>query len=229
MNKIIAIIPARIGSKRIKKKNIKKFYHKPMIQWTYEILKKSKLFSNIYLTTESNEIINVCKKFNFKDIIRRPKKLAGGNTTIKEVMIHAISELNKKHSFKNVCCVFPCSPFLKASNLRKAKKIINNKNENYVVHAITKYSHPPERSLLVNKGNKITLVNEKLMHKMTQSFQKKYHDVGQFYMSNKNTWFKKSKNITRVGIELMPWEAIDIDNKEDCKFSEIIFKNWKKI
>ena len=85
MNKIIAIIPARIGSKRIKKKNIKKFYHKPMIQWTYEILKKSKLFSNIYLTTESNEIINVCKKFNFKDIIRRPKKLAGGNTTIKKL------------------------------------------------------------------------------------------------------------------------------------------------
>ena len=67
---------------------------------------------------------------------------------------------------------FHAAPFLKASNLRKAKKIINNKNENYVVHAITKYSHPPERSLLVNKGNKITLVNEKLMHKMTQSFQK---------------------------------------------------------
>ena len=48
-------------------------------------------------------------------------------------------------------------------------------------------------------------------------------------MSNKNTWFKKSKNITRVGIELMPWEAIDIDNKEYWKFAEIIFKNWKKI
>ena len=229
MKNTIAIIPARLGSRRIKEKNIKKFFSKPIIRWTYEILEKSKIFSYIFVSTESEKIIKVCKKSGIKNFIKRPKKLAGDNTTIKEVMIHALKELEKKkYHFENVCCVFPCSPFLKVKNLKKAFKIIQNKNENFVVHAITKYRHPPERCLMINKKKEISLVNEKIMHKMTQSFKTKFHDVGQFYLTKKKTWTKKSKNITRIGIELMPWESIDIDNKEDWEFAVKIFRTFKK-
>lgn len=226
MIKNIAIIPARLGSKRIKEKNIKTFYSKPIIQWTYEILKKSKLFSKIYLSTESEKIIKICKKFGFRSIIKRPKILAGGKTTIKAVMIHALKELNKSHNFNNVCCVFPCSPFLSIQNLIKAEKIIKKK-DNYLVHPVTKFRHPPERSLILNKKNEISVVNENLMQKMTQEFKTKYHDVGQFYFSNQKVWLKKPNDIIRVGIELKPWEAIDIDNVDDWKFAEKLFKNYR--
>ena len=134
----------------------------------------------------------------------------------------------KKYNFENVCCTFPCSPFLKIKNLKKACKIIQNKNENFIVHPIAKYRHPPERCLMLNKNKEISLVNEKIMHKMTQSFKAKFHDVGQFYFSKKNTWEKKSEDITRIGIELKPWESIDIDNKEDWEFAVKIFQIIKK-
>ena len=80
--KNIAIIPARSGSKRIKNKNIKLFFGKPIIQWTYEILKKSKLFSKIVVSTDSKKIKNVCKKFGVKYFIERPKKLSTDNVGI---------------------------------------------------------------------------------------------------------------------------------------------------
>ena len=125
--KNIAIIPARSGSKRIKNKNIKLFFGKPIIQWTYEILKKSKLFSKIVVSTDSKKIKNVCKKFGVKYFIERPKKLSTDNIGIREVVQHAIYTLDKEMKFDYVCCVFPCSPFLKVKNLKTALNIINKK------------------------------------------------------------------------------------------------------
>jgi len=222
----IAIIPARIGSKRIKEKNIKIFCSKPIIQWTYEILKKSKIFSDIYVSTESEKIIRVCKKIGIKSFIKRPKKLSGDKIGIREVMEHAVAELDKKILFKNTCCVFPCSPFMKIKNLKKALKLIRNKKD-CIVHTVTKFRHPPERSLFMKKNNFLDVVNEKNMYLMTQDFVPKYHDVGQFYFSHKSIWTKK-KNINRIGIELFPWEAIDIDNIEDWEFAKILFKLRKR-
>lgn len=80
----------------------------------------------------------------------------------------------------------------------------------------------------MDKNNFIRVENQKNMTLMTQSFTTKYHDLGQFYFSHKSLWSKKSKNITRIGIELMPWESIDIDNKEDWEFAIKIFRTFKK-
>jgi len=224
----IAILPARLSSKRIKEKNIKIFYSKPMIQWTFEILKKSKIFSDIYISTESEKIINVCKKIGIKSFIKRPKKLSGDKVPIREVMEHAVNYLNDKIYFKNTCCVFPCSPFLRIKNLKKALKIIYDK-KNCVVHPVSKFRHPPERSLVMNKKNYINVVNQKNMTLPTQNFITKYHDLGQFYFSHKSIWAKKPQLIKRIGLELSIWDTVDIDNQEDWEFAKILFKLKKKI
>lgn len=224
--KNIAIIPARGGSKRIKNKNIKLFFGKPIIQWTYEILKKSKLFSKIIVSTDSIKIKNVCKKFGVKHFIQRPNKLSKDNVGIREVMQHAVIALDKEITFDYACCVFPCSPFLKIKNLKDALKIINKKKD-LVVHPIAKFRHPPERSLIVKK-NFLKPTNKKNQGKMTQVFQQQFHDLGQFYFSHKNYWIKNSKKSKGIGISLPIWETVDIDDMEDWQFAEYLFK-LKKI
>ena len=107
----IAILPARIGSKRIKKKNIKFFNFKPILAWTFQILDKSNLFDKIVISTESNAVLKVAKKIGFKEFIKRPKRLADNTTVTQKVIKHAIKELEKKYEFDNVCCVYPCNPY----------------------------------------------------------------------------------------------------------------------
>ena len=101
----IAIIPARLGSKRIKNKNIKKFYNKPIIQWTFEILKKSKVFSHIIVSTESHKIINICKKIGIEDFVIRPLKLSGDFIGIQKVIEHSIIELEKPPIIRRIMIV----------------------------------------------------------------------------------------------------------------------------
>ena len=219
----IAILPARLGSKRIKEKNIKIFFGKPVIQRTYEILKKSNIFSNIIVSTESEKVVKICKKFGINTFIKRPTKLSGDNIGIREVMQDAIDRIEKKIKFENVCCVFPCSPFLKTKNLKKALKYIKN-NKNCVVLPVSKFRCPPEKSLIMKKNNQLKALNTRNMGKMTQDFVSKYHDVGQFYFSHKSYWFKNKKKVKGIGIELPIWDTVDLDNLEDWEFSKMLFK-----
>lgn len=227
MLKNIAILPARLGSKRIKEKNIKYFFSKPIIQWTFEVLKESKIFSHIFVSTESEKIKKVCRKIGISEFINRPKYLSGDNIGIREVMEHAVNYLEGKINFHYTCCVFPCSPFLRVENLKKALKLIRNK-KNCVVHPVCKYRHPPERSLEMNKQNYIKVVKPKNMTLMTQDFVPKYYDLGQFYFSHKSLWYKKPTTVKRIGIELPIWDTIDLDNLEDWEFATQLFKMRKK-
>jgi len=140
--KSICIIPARGGSKRIKKKNIKIFFGKPILQWTYETIRKSKIFDKIVLTSDSDEVLNIGKKIGFDILIKRPKKLSNDYVGTVPVIKHAINYLS--HQFiltKKICCIYPCNPFIHEKDLNKANKLVS-KNLNNFVYAITNYSHP---------------------------------------------------------------------------------------
>lgn len=112
----VVIIPARGGSSRVKSKNIKKFFDKPIIKLTYDIIRKTNIFDKIVLTSDSQNIINRCKNFGFDQIIKRPQELGQDNVGIEEVINHSIEVLDKKFVLKSICCIFPCSPLLKKKN-----------------------------------------------------------------------------------------------------------------
>ena len=150
--KSVAIFPARGGSERIKNKNIRKFNTKPILEWTYEIIKKSNLFDLIVLSSDSKKIINIGKKIGFDEIITRPKKLADNFTETKDVIIHSIKYLSKFYNFKNVFCVYPCSPFIYKKDLLKAFQILKSKKNSFIF-PIVKYSHPIERAHIYRKKN----------------------------------------------------------------------------
>jgi pseudaminic acid cytidylyltransferase len=223
----IAIIPARIGSKRVKKKNIKLFDNIPIIKRTFKTIKKSKIFNEIVLSSDSDKILALGKKIGFTKLIKRPKKLSDDYTGTKEVITHAIKVLKKKINISNVCCVYPCNPFLQTRDLKKAFNLIKNNKKTFFL-SISNYSHPIERAFFFNKKNsRIKNINNKFINYRTQDMVPKYFDAGQFYLASKKIWLKK-KIINKIGIVIPNWRVVDIDTIEDWKRAELFYKFLKK-
>ena len=120
----IAIVPARIGSKRIKQKNIKKFFVKPIIYWTLKFLKNSKIFSKIFVSTDSKKIVNLAKKIGFNDFIIRGKKLSNDKTGTEQVIVDAIHKISINYQLNNIFCVYPCTPFLQKKTINYCFKLV---------------------------------------------------------------------------------------------------------
>lgn len=224
---IFAIIPARGGSKRIKNKNIKKFFSKPILYWTFKTLKKSDIFSKVVITTNDAKIKAVAEKIGFDYIISRPGDLSDDYTPTKSVIEHAIKILKKNFNFKYVCCVYPCNPFLSSLDLKKSLKILKHNKENFVF-PITEYSHPIQRSFSLNVKKKIKFFFEKHSLKRTQDLSKSYHDAGQFYWGATDTWLSKKEILPNsIGFPIPKWRSVDIDNLDDWKKAELLFKILK--
>ena len=220
-----AIIPARIGSERIKKKNIKIFNGKPMLEWAFQIVSKSKLFDKIIISSESTEVLKIAKKIGFNLLIKRPKNLANNFIGTSDVIKHAIKELERNYYFDNVCCVYPCNPFIQISDIKKTFKILK-KNKGKLIFPVTNYSHPIERAYSFKNKNDLRFLKTSFMQSRTQDLKTKYYDTGQFYFASKKSWLKTNLN-NKIGLKIPNWRVIDIDNKVDWKRAEILFKLLK--
>jgi pseudaminic acid cytidylyltransferase len=225
---IIAIIPARGGSQRIKRKNIKKFFSKPILYWTIKILKKSNLFDKIIVSTDDLQIKKISQQLGINQIIDRPKNLSDNITATKPVIEHAIKTLSYKDKIKYVCCVYPCNPFLNIKDLKKCFKILKKNLQNFIF-PITEYPHPIQRAFKLKENNKIIFFEKKNELKRTQDLIKSFHDAGQFYWGEKNNWLSKKKlHSSSIGLPISKWRSVDIDNKDDWKKAELLFKMYKK-
>lgn len=223
----LAIIPARGGSKRLKNKNIKVFYGKPILQRTFELIKKSNLFEKIILTTDSPKIKFLGKKFGFDFVINRSNKLSKNNVKTVDVIKDAIKKY-EKFEFENICCIYPCNPLLKVEDIKKCLKL-SEKNKKKFIFPVTEYSHPPERAFfLKGRKKKIEFINKKNANKITQSFKKNYHDAGQFYCAKKLTWLKSNTiHNNSIGFEIPKYRTIDIDDHQDWLKAKVLFKGLK--
>jgi|TARA_B100000315_G_C14528985_1_gene565227 pseudaminic acid cytidylyltransferase len=226
MQNNIAIIPARIGSKRIKKKNIKLFNSRPIIEWTFKILKSSKLFNKIILTSDNTGILNLGKKLGFDILIKRPKYLADNFTGTEEVIKHSIDIIEQKQKINNVCCVYPCNPFIQIKDLKTAINKLKKK-KNFYIFPVTNYSHPIERAYFLKNKNEIKYLNSSFADTRTQDLIEKFYDTGQFYFASRNTWLNL-KNAKKFGIKIPNWRVIDIDNQSDWEKAELMYKFFKR-
>lgn len=218
----IAIIPARKSSKRIKNKNIVNFFGQPIIGKTIKIIKRTNLFEKIIVTSDSKKILNISKKFGAETYLRK-KNLAGD----KIPTIDVINDVLKNTNFdaENVACFYPTSVFIKKKYLVESFRILK-KNPNYSILSICKFSHPIERSLIVNSRHKIQIRYKKNIMKQTQFFKKSYYDVGQFSIAKKKYFLNKGKKI--IGYVLSDYKACDIDNPEDLKKAKFLFRNLRE-
>ncbi len=223
---IIGIIPAKSISRRVPNKNFIIFNGKPMIAWTIQAAKKTKIFDQIIISTDSENIIRKIGKYKV-DCIIRPKKLNGEKYGIDEVMRYSISKIKKK--VKYVCCLFPCAPLMTSNDILNGFNKIKTNKYKYVF-AGSNFSHPIEKSFKII-NNKVKMVFSKnLMKRSSKTFSDTFHDIGYFYWANSNTW--KNNNFCYDSnssiIKIPNWRAQDIDTLDDLKKTDLIFKSLKK-
>ena len=224
--KSIAIIPARGNSKRIKKKNYKKFNGVPTIGKTIKILKKSKLFDRIIVSTDSKEICKISKNCGAEIPFIRPKSLSDDYALISDVIVHCIKFLiKKKYSFDNVCCVYAPNPFLKISDLKEGLNKIKSKKYSYIFSA-TRYQFPFFKSFIQTKNKEIKMIFPKNFKKRSQDLKNIYCDAAQFYWANKKTWIRQNNIFNKKShFVLIPkWRYHDLDTNEDWQRAEIYNK-----
>ena len=222
----VAVIIARGNSKRIKNKNIKIFYKRPIIEITFNKLKSFKIFDKIILSTDSEKIINKCSNIKFDLVIKRPKILGHDNVSTNEVMIHSADILKKTLNINFLCCVYPCALFLKKKEILNSIRLIKNSND--FIFPVLPYPEPIEQALDIDNDYNLTYVFPTNKKKNTKSFKKKYYDSGQFYLSTMSGWYSKYKNFK--GIILPKYSAVDIDDIHDWNFAKYLYlkKNEKK-
>ena len=223
----IAIIPARKNSQRIINKNIKKFNGKPIIYWSIKAAKRSKLFKEVFVSTDSKKIAQLAIKYGAKVLYPRPSKLSNNYATIIDVIKFEIKNLeNKKIKFNNICCIFPAAPFLKARYLSDGFSILKRIKFNGFVFAANELPKSNLRSFYFKKNN-LNLIRPNFSNTRTQDLPKTFIDVGQFYWGAKKLWkkensiFIKSSNI----LSLPRSKSFDIDDLGDWKEAKFHAKN----
>ena len=218
----IAIIPARKNSQRIKNKNIKTFNGKPIIFWSIKTALKSKLFEDVFVSTDSKKIAQYAIRYGAKVLYPRPLKLSDANSTIMDVIKFEINNLeNKKFKFENVCCIFPATPFLRAKYLSEGLKLLKKLKLKGFVFAGNELPRSNLRAFYFKK-NKLNLIKANFKNTRTQDLPNTYIDAGQFYWGTKKFWKKENSVFIKSSkILLLPRaKSVDIDNIRDWKEAE---------
>ena len=224
MKKRLLVIPAKGYSKRIKEKNIKLFYGKPIISYALLNAKKSKLFSQIHVSTESKKVKRIVEKIGFKVDFLRPNKLARKDTPVINVLRFVYERYLKLNiNFDEIWTLSSCTPLLKSTDLVKAAKV---SKKNKVLLSVTKFGAPIEWAFnKKKKGNLKPLFPGKLFQN-SQKFSDKFYDAGSFAIFPNKFLKKKRINLKNnfIGFVLPRERAIDIDNLEDWKLAEYMYK-----
>ncbi|MBO8217660.1 pseudaminic acid cytidylyltransferase [Prochlorococcus marinus] len=226
----LLIIPARGGSKRIPRKNIKNFKGKPIIEWAITESMKLNLFDKFIVSTDDEEIAEISAKAGFEIPFLRPKNLADDYTSTRDVVIHAINFFNEKNvEFEKVCCLYPTTPLLDAEDISNAFQILKKSQKNVYVFSASIYSHPIQRSFFIEKNGLSKMFFPESFCERTQDLKSAFHDAGQFYIASAKTWLN-NKNIFENGLPyILPQsKSIDIDTLDDWKLAELMHAINKK-
>ncbi|MGB0357153.1 MAG: pseudaminic acid cytidylyltransferase [Flavobacteriaceae bacterium] len=226
MGRNLCIIPARGGSKRIPKKNIRVFLGKPIIAYSIETAIKSKLFDKIIVSTDDEDIAKIALEYNASVPFFRSLKSSSDEATTLEVLKEVLNQLLKaNHYYENICCLYPCSPLTSQTHLKQAYEKFLIEGLDTLV-SIQKYSHPIQRALKIDSSDKIIFHKPEYISTRTQDLSSFYHDAGQFYF-HKNHLIKNSNDIYQGSTgyyELNDCEAQDIDNEDDWAMAELKYK-----
>lgn len=220
--KKIAIIPARGGSKRIPRKNIKSFLGKPIIAYSIISALESKLFDEVMVSTEDNEIAEIAKKYGAKVPFMRKLKNASDFATTIDVLLEVLENYAKLgQNFDYGCCIYPTAPFSKPKQLKEGFELLKEKKFDTVLPVLN-FSFPIQRAFKLDKTGKAMMFSPEYKNTRSQDLEKAYHDAGQFYwFDTEKIGIAKTLWTKNTGVILIPeMEAQDIDNQEDWQIAE---------
>ncbi|MBO1255244.1 pseudaminic acid cytidylyltransferase [Alteromonas sp. 5E99-2] len=228
--KNIAIIPARGGSKRIPKKNIRCFAGKPLIAYSIEAAISTALFDAIVVSTDDSEIAKIAKESGATVIIERPTSLADDKTGTMPVVEHGIKFYeNHFGEVDNVCCIYATAPFLTGDWIKKGFEKLTDTNESKFAFSVTSFDFPIQRALKLS-GSGVLPVTPSAMGCRSQDLAEMYHDAGQFYWGSTSAWLNKLAMFSEhsIPVVLPRYLVQDIDTYEDWTKAELMYEAYIK-
>jgi pseudaminic acid cytidylyltransferase len=220
----LAVIPARGGSKRIPRKNIKLFHGKPMIGYAIAAAIASELFDRVIVSTDDEEIAKVAREYGAEVPFMRPAELADDHTPTVPVIAHSIIECqNMGWDLHEVCCIYPGVPFISTKDLVTAHEQLLTTGAHYVF-PVTGFPSPFQRALRRLPDGSVKPFQPVNADTRTQDLEPGYYDVGQFYWGKTFSWLQ-GLNLHLNGITLIipEWRVVDIDTPDDWDRAELLY------
>lgn len=221
----VCVIPARGGSKRIPRKNIRDFCGKPMLCWSIEAALSSGVFDRIIISTDDDEIADVATAAGAEAPFRRPAELADDHATTIAVIVHALDWLEARGDTpKALCCLYATAPFAQAQDIRDGLTRLSDAD--WVI-PVTTYAHPIQRALRQNHAGELAMLDPTLYATRSQDLEEAWHDAGQFYWAKSEAWRDPARapyvSHTRA-LPLPRHRVQDIDTPEDWARAEAMFR-----
>lgn len=222
--RIVAIITARGGSKRIPRKNIKEFCGKPIIEYSISAALNSDIFDEVMVSTDDEEIADIAISCGAKVPFMRSKKTSDDFATTEDVIKEVIEMYQEQGEvFDSYCCIYPTAPFLTSEKLNRAIKEFISSGASFLT-PVVKFSYPPQRCMII-KDNTLKMKWPEYMKIRSQDLESCYHDCGQFYIGNIEKFFMSGMSSGFTLPFIIPESEVqDIDTEEDWKIAEMKYK-----
>ncbi|KFB66821.1 pseudaminic acid cytidylyltransferase [Candidatus Accumulibacter vicinus] len=222
----LAIIPARGGSKRIPRKNIKLFCGRPMIAWSIDAARASGLFDHIVVSTDDIEISAVAKAYGAEVPFMRPAALSDDYTGTSSVVAHAIQWYRAQGDMPDlVCCIYATAPFVSAADLQRGLQMLADSGSDFAF-SVTSFAFPIQRAIKLTEEGRVQMFQPEHFNTRSQDLEEAFHDAGQFYWGRTAAWIadKPIFSTDAVPVILPRHRVQDIDTPEDWERAEWMFK-----
>lgn len=224
----LAVIPARGGSKRIPRKNIKLFGDQPMITWSIRAAIESKCFDRIIVSTDDEEIAMIARQCGAEVPFMRPANLSDDYTGTMPVVAHAIDWQNKNgKATTEVCCIYATAPFIESTDLLRGMQILESTKASYAF-AVTSYAFPIQRAIRITTDKRVTMFQPEHFNTRSQDLPEAWHDAGQFYWGQAEAWLKGKPvfSLDAATVPIPRYRVQDIDTFEDWERAEWMHRAW---
>lgn len=221
----LAIIPARGGSKRIKRKNIKKFAGLPIIAWSIKTAIESKLFDRIIVSTDDAEIAQIALVSGAEVPFMRPAELSDDYTGTTPVIAHAIIWQNLNgQNVSQACCIYPTAPFMSVHSLELGQRAMSDPSVDYAL-AVTRFASPIQRAFFITSDSRIKMCQPEYYNRRSQDLPEAFHDAGQFYWGRAQSWLSGKSIFSKNSVPIiLPNNLVyDINTNSDWREAELYF------
>lgn len=224
MNRNLAIITARGGSKRIPRKNIKEFCGRPILSYSIDAARNAGVFDEIMVSTDDEEIARIAQQYGAAVPFFRSPETSNDYASTDAVILEVLREYEKRgEHFDAFCCIYPTAPFLTGERLKDAMELLQQADS---VMPVVPFSYPPQRGLIINDNGFIERQFPEFATARSQDLQKVYHDCGQFYACRTAPFLEAgTTDVPRLlPLVLSEMEVQDIDTLEDFEIAEIKYR-----
>lgn len=219
----IAIIPARGGSKRIPRKNIRAFYGRPIISYSIKAALDSGLFDEVMVSTDDAEIASVAQEHGARVPFFRSAETSDDYATTNDVILEVLREYRSRGSeYDTACCIYATAPFTTPDMLRRGAEVLEKYRPTAVV-PVVRFSYPPQRCFVLDAEGRASYREPQYFRSRSQDLEPLYHDVGQFYFYDTAKFAASNGRYTSdiMTIQVSPSAVQDIDSEDDWRLAEL--------